>query len=925
MQTCLFACLYFNFESIAVTTATHLLSEYSTYPYAIHSTHMRFDLKPELTTVTSQLTFERKNDAPAAMVLDGEHIDLIGIDLDGVNLNEGVDYTRNGQQLTVLNPPASGVLRITTSCQPNTNTSLSGLFTTGAHLMTQCEAEGFRRMTYFPDRPDVLSTYTIQLFADKTQFPVLLSNGNLIASENNDKMDGAALDANAHNMHSTTWHDPFPKPSYLFALVAGQLACLEETIVQNGQNKLLQVYVEPHDLGKAQFAMDSLKASIHWDDARFGLPLDLERFMIVATSDFNMGAMENKGLNIFNTKFVLAHPNTATDVDFENVEAVVGHEYFHNWTGNRVTCRDWFQLSLKEGLTVYRDQEFSSDQLAVGLPEAAATSARAVKRIDDVSALRTAQFAEDAGPMAHPIRPVAYEEINNFYTMTVYEKGAEVVRMYETLLGREGFRKGMDLYFARHDGHAVTCDDFRAAMANANDVDLSQFGRWYEQAGTPTVTASGAYDASQGTYSLTVTQNNPAVGIELQQANLLKLPLHIPLNIGLLASSDCSVGKIGGDLPLHLEGHALASTLTLAVTEATHTFVFTNVPCEPVPSLNRQFGAPILVNFDYSDGDLDFLLKHDSDAFNRWDAAQQLYTRCILNSMRAPEAAVFSPTQLDTLGDLLRNDDLSPAYRAQLFTLPSHAFLGQLIARSQPLDPQALHATRQRANDSLAMHFQTTWQALYAQFNTTQPYIYNGAAAGERALKNLALRHLASTGQAQDAVQTQYHSTDNMTDRVAALSIAVNHCPELTTSLLADFYQRYADEALVIDKWFAVQAANSHATHGDLMNALGELLKHPAFTTPNPNRLRALIFTFCNANPHHFHQTNGTGYAFWAEHVLDIDSKNPQVASRLARGLEHWRDYAEPYRSLMQSALQQVAAHDALSQDVREIIGKALS
>lgn len=896
-------------------STNHLLSDYTPYPFHIHTTALLFDLSPERTTVTSWLDFERKA-GTQAMVLDGEHIELIAVSLNDVALVADVDYSVSATQLTLHALPESGMLSIVTACTPSSNTSLSGLFTTGAHLMTQCEAEGFRRMTYFPDRPDVLSTYTVTLLADKTRFPVLLANGNLI--EARDVENGG---------HMTVWNDPFPKPSYLFALVAGQLACLEETIVQDGQSKLLQVYVEAHDVPKAQFAMDSLKASIRWDKKRYNLPLDLERFMIVATSDFNMGAMENKGLNIFNTKFVLAHPDTATDVDFENVEAVVGHEYFHNWTGNRVTCRDWFQLSLKEGLTVYRDQEFSSDQLAEGLSETAAASARAVKRIDDVSNLRTAQFAEDAGPMAHPIRPVAYEEINNFYTMTVYEKGAEVVRMYETLLGREGFRKGMDLYFERHDGTAVTCDDFRAAMADANKVDLSQFGRWYEQAGTPTVSINGTYDATARTYTLSLTQNNPAVGIELQQARLLKLPLHIPFNIGLLASSSSGAIQAGDDLPLRLAGQteAATSTLTLPFTESTQTFVLADIPCAPVPSLNRQFSAPVLIHFNHSDDDLNFLLQHDNDAFNRWDAAQQVYTRCILNNMHNPDAAVFSTAQLNTLGKLLRSADLSPAYRAQLLTLPSHAFLAQLISRIQALDPQALHAARQRANDALVTHFESTWQTLYSQLNNNQTYVYTGAAAGQRALKNLALRQLATANkETVTLVQKQYDTTDNMTDRIAALSIAVNHFPVAATAMLADFYQRYANEALVIDKWFAVQAANSHASHATLMTVLDDLLNHPAFINPNPNRMRALIFMFCNANPHHFHHIDGRGYDFWAKHVLDIDHKNPQVSSRLARSLEHWRDYAEPHRSLMQAALQKVAESQTLSQDVREIISKAL-
>lgn len=874
---------------------TRFLRDYTAYPFHIHSTELLFDLAADLTTVTSWLDFERKTDAP--MVLDGEHIELVSVSLDD---EPYTDFTHTATQLTLNNLPNTGTLSIVSTCTPATNTSLSGLFATGAHLMTQCEAEGFRRMTYFPDRPDVLSVFTVELVADKTRFPVLLSNGNLIESRDLDNND-----------HMTTWHDPFPKPAYLFALVAGNLACLEETIEQDGLSKLLQVYVEAHDLPKAQFAMDSLKASIVWDKTRYNLPLDLERFMIVATSDFNMGAMENKGLNIFNTKFVLADADTATDVDFENVEAVVGHEYFHNWTGNRVTCRDWFQLSLKEGLTVYRDQEFSSDQLAHGLSATAAVSARAVKRIDDVSNLRTAQFAEDAGPMAHPIRPVAYDEINNFYTMTVYEKGAEVVRMYETLLGRDGFRKGMDLYFARHDGGAVTCDDFRAAMADANGADLSQFGRWYEQAGTPTVTVSGVHDAAAQTYTLTVAQNNPAVGIELQQTDLVKPPLHIPFNIALLDAN-------GQDLP--------NCTQTLHVVEASQTFMFNQISAAPVPSLNRQFGAPVLVKFDYSDDEINFLLAHDSDAFNRWDAAQQLFTRCIIHSMNNIHTPIFSAAQLATLGELLANDDLSPAYRAQLFTLPNHAYLAQLISRTRLVDPQALHAARTRASDALATYFYDTWEKLYAQLNHGAAYVYSGAAAGEHALKNLALRHLAIRDTNTIAlIRAQYEHCDNMTDRIAALSAMVNYFGDNAAPMLSDFYQRYAAEPLVIDKWFAVQAANAHAFPEDMAATLHELLAHPAFVNPNPNRLRSLIFTYCNANPYQFHQTSGAGYEFWAQQVLSIDAKNPQVASRLARSLEHWRDYAEPQRGLMHAALQHVADSKTLSQDVREIITKALA
>ena len=640
-----------------------LRTDYQPYPFTITQTHLSFRLNAQTTTVTHRISFERKDaDSKSDLVLDGEHIQLQSIALHETPLTPA-HYSLTEKALTLHHTPAHGELTITTTCQPKENTSLSGLFATGEHLMTQCVAEGFRRISYFPDRPDVLTVYTVELIADKSVYPVLLANGNLL--------ERADLD---NGWHKTVWHDPFPKPSYLFAIVAGKLAHIEETIEHNGQSKLLQVYVEPHDLPKAQFAMDSLKASITWDLQRYNLPLDLERFMIVATSDFNMGAMENKGLNIFNTKYVLAHPETATDSDFEGVEAVVGHEYFHNWTGNRVTCQDWFQLSLKEGLTVYRDQEFSADQAAQGLSESAAASARAVQRIANVNTLRSAQFAEDAGPMAHPVRPNEYEEINNFYTMTVYEKGAEVVRMYEALLGREGFRKGMDLYFARHDGQAVTCDDFRMAMADANGVDLSQFARWYEQAGTPQVHARGQYNATKQTYTLTLTQDNPPVGIELDQANFQKPPLLIPITLGLLTSESTTQHHLGQSLALDESG---VLNKTVHLTEREQSITFHNIPCAPIPSLNRNFSAPIEMHYDYNDAQLLTLLRHDTDAFNRWDAAQQLFTRAILGALNAPESAHLSADLIETLERILLDAHLSSSYKTQLLSLPNFATLAQ--------------------------------------------------------------------------------------------------------------------------------------------------------------------------------------------------------------------------------------------------------
>ena len=882
-----------------------LRQDYLPYPYTFSQIHLSLRLDAHTTQVRTRLSFERKTGFDNhALVLDGEQIELIEIVLDGQTLSPS-DYTLTNTSLTLHNAPHTGELEITTTCTPISNTSLSGLFATGKHLMTQCEAEGFRRITYFADRPDVLTVYTVELIADKATYPVLLANGNLLEAQDLDK-----------GLHRTLWHDPFPKPSYLFAVVAGQLAHLEETVVHNHQSKLLQVYVEPHDIPKAQFAMDSLKASMSWDLVRYGLPLDLERFMIVATSDFNMGAMENKGLNIFNTKFVLAYPETATDLDFENVEAVVGHEYFHNWTGNRVTCKDWFQLSLKEGLTVYRDQEFTADQLAQGLSESEAQSARAVQRIGNVMNLCSAQFMEDAGPMAHPIRPNAYEEINNFYTMTVYEKGAEVVRMYETLLGRDGFRRGMDLYFKRHDGQAVTCDDFRIAMADANEVDLTQFARWYEQAGTPRVHAQGTYDAQKRTYTLTLTQSNPAVGIELEETNLVKPPLHIPFNFGLID------GTTRISLPLNPSS---AQTLTLNLTEATQKFVFDNIPNAPIPSLNRNFGAPIQVQFDYSESDLLTLLACDTDAFNRWDAGQQLFTRAILGVMNGQNDQALDGALFDSLSRILSDTSLSPAYRAVLFTLPSFATLSQRVQQTQLLDPQALFSARETVANAIAKALTPQWQDIYYQFNLNQPYEYNGSAAGERSLKNLALSYWAKADAAAwNAVQTQYHKADNMTDRYAALNIGIQNFVEQSHTLIEDFYQRFANEALVIDKWFTAQATRTSGDFVQLHDTLTQLMAHPAFANPNPNRLRSLIFAFCNSNPHHFHQADGAGYQFWAAQVLTIDAKNPQVASRLARTCEHWRMFAEPYQTQMKRALEQIAQASALSDDTREIVHKAL-
>ena len=593
-----------------------------------------------------------------------------------------------------------------------------------------------------------------------------------------------------------------------------------------------------------------------------------------------------------------------------------------------MTCQDWFQLSLKEGLTVYRDQEFSADQAAQGLSESAAASARAVQRIANVNTLRSAQFAEDAGPMAHPVRPNEYEEINNFYTMTVYEKGAEVVRMYEALLGREGFRKGMDLYFARHDGQAVTCDDFRMAMADANGVDLSQFARWYEQAGTPQVHARGQYNATKQTYTLTLTQDNPPVGIELDQANFQKPPLLIPITLGLLTSESATQHHLGQSLALDESG-VLSKTVHL--TEREQSITFHNIPCAPIPSLNRNFSAPIEMHYDYNDAQLLTLLRHDTDAFNRWDAAQQLFTRAILGALNAPESAHLSADLIETLERILLDAHLSSSYKTQLLSLPNFATLAQKVQHTQALDPQKLFAARKAVGNALVHSLGYYWSDTYVQLNDGAAYRYDGESAGKRSLKNLALAYWAKSrerkGDAWRAVRNQYQNSDNMTDRIAALNIAIEYFHDDNVgagALIEDFYQRYQNEALVIDKWFSAQAARSSGTFAQMQASLNALMAHPAFVNPNPNRLRSLIFAFCNMNPHHFHQADAAGYRFWAEQVLAIDAKNPQTASRLARSCENWRLFAEPYQGQMKQALQHIAAAPNLSDDVGEIVRKAL-
>lgn len=870
--------------------------DYTPPSYWVRSVEMGFDLDPSATRVATRMTLARNPaSSEQAVVLHGEELELVQIRLNGKNLGKR-DYKLVDGLLRIPTKAEEITLEIETLVRPDKNTSLMGLYVSNGNFFTQCEAEGFRKITYFPDRPDVMAQYTVMLRGDKKKYPVLLSNGNLI--EQGDLGDGR---------HYALWEDPFKKPSYLFALVAGQLVCQEQTVkLKSGREALLQVWVEEGNLDKTQHAMDSLVNSIHWDEERYGLELDLDRFMIVAVGDFNMGAMENKGLNIFNTKFVLANPRIATDTDYANIEAVVGHEYFHNWTGNRVTCRDWFQLSLKEGLTVFRDQEFSADMIGTD-------SGRAVKRIDDVRVLRQAQFPEDAGPMAHPVRPDSFVEISNFYTVTIYEKGAEVVRMYQTLLGRDGFRKGMDLYFERHDGRAVECDDFRAAMMDANGRDLTQFERWYSQAGTPRVKVTTSYDAGKKTYDITLAQSCPPTPGQAK-----KQPFHIPVAIGLLD------GK-GKDMPLSLKGHGgQPTTLVLELTASQQTFHFTDVAELPVPSLLRNFSAPVVLEYDYSDADLAFLMAHDSDAFNRWEAGQRLATRRLLALTEAAQkdggALSVDVALSDSLRASLNDLTLDPAFRDTVLTLPAETVIAEQM---EVIDPQAIHTARRFLRLSLAQDLRKDFSRVYAANQTDGPYSPDAASSGKRALKNLALSYLAELddADAHALAQAQYDAANNMTDRMAALAALANSQAPGRAAALAKFYSDFEQEPLVIDKWFSLQAM---ARTTDVA-AVRTLMKHPAFSIKNPNRARSLIFSFCNGNPSRFHAADGSGYAFWAEQVIALDAINPQVAARLARSLDRWRKYAPALQEKMRAALQQVADTAKLSKDTREVVTKSLA
>jgi len=882
------------------TPATISRHDYTAPAYWVNTVEMGFDLDPSATRVATRITMQRNANSPDKDVeLLGENIKLVALRMNGKTLSKGAKgYMVAEGKLRIIGAPDEVTLEIDTLIQPDKNTTMMGLYISNGNFFTQCEAEGFRKITYFPDRPDVMAKYTVMLRGDKKKYPVLLSNGNLV--EQGDLPKGR---------HYAKWEDPFKKPSYLFALVAGKLVCQEEKIkLASGRKALLQVWVEPGNLDKTQHAMESLKHSIRWDQQRFGLELDLDRFMIVAVGDFNMGAMENKGLNIFNTKYVLANSSIATDTDYANIEAVVGHEYFHNWTGNRVTCRDWFQLSLKEGLTVFRDQEFSADMVGT-------SSGRAVKRIEDVRVLRQHQFSEDAGPMAHPVRPDYYVEISNFYTVTIYEKGAEVVRMYQTLLGREGFRKGMDLYFARHDGHAVTCDDFRAAMADSSGRDLMQFERWYSQSGTPTVQVQSKYDAEKQTYELTLSQScKPGAGQDC------KLPFHIPVAVGLLDAH-------GADMPLHLEGAPFATTVpttsVLELTKEKQTFRFSQVTRKPTPSLLRNFSAPVELEYSYTDAELAHLMANDSDAFNRWETGQRLAMQRLLQlieKVQKGEKLVLDELLINALRTTLNDQSLDPSFREVVLTLPSELMIAE---QCEVIDPQAIHKARKFMRNTLSDKLKADFIAAYEANQTPDKYSADAKSAGKRGLKNLCLSYLLgwedeSTLQLAHA---QIDAADNMTDRIAALMGLINTGSPSAEQPLKKYYQDFKDEALVVDKWFSLQAV-AEATD---VEAVRKLMTHPAFTLKNPNRARSLIFSFCNGNPSQFHAADGSGYAFWTEQVIALNKLNPQVAARLVRTLDHWKKYKPALKKQMRAALQKISTTKGLSKDVHELVTKALA
>jgi len=859
--------------------------DYQAPHYWIDSLDLDVQLDDHQTRVVAISRVRRNGQHNEPLILDGESLTLTALAVDGIPYSR---YLQSTGQLEIADLPAEFVLTVETLIDPAANTALEGLYKSGSAFCTQCEAEGFRRITYYLDRPDVLARFTTRITADKARYPYLLSNGNRVAA--GDLLDGR---------HWVSWQDPFPKPCYLFALVAGDFDVLRDEFVTFSQRRVaLELFVDKGNLDRAEHAMQSLKRAMAWDEQRFGLEYDLDIYMIVAVDFFNMGAMENKGLNIFNSKFVLANPASATDSDYFDIERVIGHEYFHNWTGNRITCRDWFQLSLKEGLTVFRDQEFSSD-----------LGSRAVNRIHNIRVIRGPQFAEDAGPMSHPIRPDVVIEMNNFYTVTVYEKGSEVIRMLHTLLGEAAFQAGMRLYVERHDGQAATCEQFVQAMESASGRDLQQFRRWYSQAGTPELMVRDEYDAASQRYSLHVKQTTPPTAQQQE-----KLPLHIPLSVALYAPD-------GSELPLLLAGEAHSGLLE--VMQAEQTFVFEQVAARPVVALLQEFSAPVKLDYPYRDDELSFLLTHARNEFCRWDACQMLINNYVIAGVAAMTAGSELPQPqalLDSFQRVLQDQSLDPAFAAEILTLPSETSLAELFSL---VDIDAIHQVREHLLQQIAEVLQPQWRQVFHHNQVSGAYSIEAAAMAKRALANLALGYLARADRqlGNQLAGEQYRRATNMTDALAAMQAASAADLPVLPELLQDFERQWQHDGLVMDNWFRLQACR---TQGDTLAQVRALMSHPAFSLQNPNRVRALVGTFCAANPSRFHAADGSGYRLLMEVLLVLNTINPQVAARLIVPLIQFKRLDEGRKALIRAELRQLAALPDLARDLYEKVSRAL-
>lgn len=886
-------------ESEMDTPKEIFLKDYKMPDYYFDTVDLRFSLGEEKTIVSSKITVFPRIEGSSPLVLDGHDVKLVSICVNGKELKEG-EYLLDSRHLTLLSPPSGTfALEIVNEIHPEQNTSLEGLYKSSGNFCTQCEAEGFRKITFYQDRPDIMAKYTCRIEADKSLYPVLLSNGNLI--EQGDLEGGR---------HYALWEDPFKKPCYLFALVAGQLESRDDKfITRSGREVSLRIWTPAQDVPKTAHAMYSLKAAMKWDEDVFGLEYDLDLFNIVAVPDFNMGAMENKSLNIFNSKLVLASPETATDADYAAILGVIGHEYFHNWTGNRVTCRDWFQLSLKEGLTVFRDQEFSSD-----------LGSRTVKRIADVSKLRNYQFPQDAGPMAHPVRPHSYIKMDNFYTVTVYEKGAEVVRMYKTLLGSQGFRKGMDLYFKRHDGQAVTCEDFFAAMRDANDADFANFLQWYSQAGTPLVKVTSSYDPKARTFSLKFCQEVPPT-----PGQPVKEPMFIPVALGLLDSTgkDIPLSSVyhDGTLQSVLSNDQPVYTTVLRVTKKEEEFVFSDISERPVPSLLRGYSSPIRLESDLTDSDLSFLLAHDSDEFNRWEAGQLLARKLMLSlvaDFQQNKPLVLNPNFVHGLRSILGDSSLDKEFVAKTMTLPGE---GEIMDMMGVADPDAVHSVRTFIRKQLAQELKAELLSTVEKNRRSEEYVFDHPNMARRALKNIALVYLASLPEYTELALQEYRTATNMTDQFAALAAIAQNPGKTRDDVLADFYSKWQHDFLVVNKWFALQAMSD--IPGNVGN-VKSLLDHPAFDLRNPNKVYSLIGGFCGS-PVNFHAKDGSGYKFLGEIVLQLDKLNPQVASRMVSAFSRWRRYDETRQNHAKAQLERIMSTNGLSENVFEIASKSLA